>query len=156
MSYKLQKPFTEEQKIRFIVEYNHKLGLRIVDTNTALYALEINEIMENGVPVINTEYENEIIESKKQQFYNDFFATSLGYIRRKVTMKTGETKDFLSDLLPVIYLGATSGQPVNIITYKEPDFTQEYVNWEELQEHKVVTPEFLQECFAKLSTDFTG
>lgn len=138
----LLKPYTNEQRIKFVVENNHKLGYVIEETDKALLALGYSE--------------EEKIETKKAQFNNDFFLTSLGYIRRKVTMKTGETKDFLSDLLPVIYLGVTSGQPVEIITYKEPDFTQDEVNWLELQEKKIVTPEFLQECFAKLSTDFTG
>ena len=139
---KLKKPYTDEQRIKFIVENNHKLGYVIQETDKSLVAL--------------AETEEEQIEAKKEQFNNDFFLTSLGYIRRKVTMKTGETKDFLSDLLPVISLGVSSGQAVNIITYKEPDFTQDNVDWETLQEPKIVTAEFIQECFARLSSDFTG
>lgn len=80
----------------------------------------------------------------------------LGYIRRKVTMKTGETKDFLSDLLPVISMGVQSGQAVTIIAYKEPDFTQEITDWETLQEKVIVNATFIQECFNRLSVDFTG
>ena len=138
----LLKPYTNEQRIKFVVENNHKLGYLIEETETSLVAL--------------AETQEEIIEEKRKQFYNDFFYTSLGYVRRKVTMKTGETKDFLSDLLPVISLGVSNGQVVNIITYKEPDFTQENVNWERLQEVKVVTVEFINECFSRLSSDFTG
>lgn len=100
--------------------------------------------------------EEEKTQAKREQFNKDFFLTSLGYIRRKVTMKTGETKDFLSDLLPVISMGVQSGQAVTIIAYKEPDFTQDEVDWESLQEAKTVTAEFVQECFARLSSDFTG
>ena len=91
---------------------------------------------------------------RQQQFNKDFFKTSLGYIRRKVTMATGETKDFLSDLLPTISMGVQMGQPVTIITYKEPDFTQENIDWVALQEEKQVTSAFVQECFLQLSNDF--
>ena len=44
MAYKLEKPCTKEQRIKFIVEYNHKLGLKIEETDSAFYALEQNEI----------------------------------------------------------------------------------------------------------------
>lgn len=45
MSYELKKPFTEEQRIDFIVKYNHQLGLAIEETGLYLFALEENEIM---------------------------------------------------------------------------------------------------------------
>ena len=138
----LMKPYTQEQRIKFIVENNHKKGYTIKETHISLQAL--------------ADTEEEIIEAKREQFNKDFFLTSLGYIRRKVTMQTGETKDFLSDLLPVISLGVSNGQVVNIITYKEPDFTQKEVDWTTLQEVKVATVEFINECFARLSSDFTG
>ena len=57
MSYKLNKPYTEQQKINFIVQYNHNQGLRIEETDKALYALEANEIMVDGEPTIDPEYE---------------------------------------------------------------------------------------------------
>ena len=41
----LFKPYTEEQRLDFIVEYNHNQGLRIEDTEMFLFALEPNEIM---------------------------------------------------------------------------------------------------------------
>lgn len=113
-------------------------------------------IYQDGVLVLNPNYEAEQTQARQEQFNKDFFLTSLGYIRRKVTMKTGETKDFLSDLLPVISMGVQSGQAVTIIAYKEPDFTQDVTDWEALQEQKIVTPEFAQECFMRLSSDFTG
>lgn len=93
-------------------------------------------------------------EMKKVQFNKDFFKTSLGYIRRKVSMATGETKDFLSDLLPTISMGVQMGQPVTIITYNEPDFTQDVTDFTSLQEYKTVTAQFVQECFLQLSNDF--
>lgn len=111
---------------------------------------------DNGNIVINPNYEQEEIEKRRAEFLKDFFNTSLGYIRRKVSMKTGETKDFLTDLLPVISMAVSQCQQVNIITYREPDFTQEIVDWESLQEYKIATPQFIQECFNQVSTDFTG
>ncbi len=95
-------------------------------------------------------------EEKQEQFNREFFYTSLGYIRRKVNMSTGETKDFLSDLLPVISMGIQTGQTISIITYSLPDFAQEITTeyLETLQTVKNVTTEFIQECFLQLSNDF--
>ena len=154
MSYKLDKPYTDEQYADFVVEHNHNNGLNIEETETALFALEANEILVDGKVQIDPEYEAKIIAERQQQFNKDFFNTSLGYIRRKVTMATGETKDFLSDLLPTISMGVQMGQSVTIITYKEPDFTQENIDWLSLQENKEVTSAFVQECFLQLSNDF--
>lgn len=103
---------------------------------------------------INPYYEDEKAKEREEQFNKNFFNTSLGYIRRKVTMATGETKDFLSDLLPTISMGVQMGQPVQIIAYDKPDFTQEIIDWEVFQNVKTVTAEFVQECFLQLSNDF--
>lgn len=115
----------------------------------------IEETLENYV-LHNGQYltEAEVIALRKEQFNKDFFPTSLGYIRRKVSMATGETKDFLSDLLPTISMGVQMGQPVTIIAYTEPDFTKEEINWEELQTVAIVNAQFVQECFMQLSNDF--
>lgn len=99
-------------------------------------------------------WEEKQIEARKEVFTKDFFQTSLGYVRRKVSMATGETKDFLSDLLPTISMGVQMGQPVSIITYKEPDFTTDEIDWVALQEVKTVSAQFVQECFMQLSNDF--
>ena len=72
MSYELRKPITEEERMNFIVQYNHKNGLRIEDTELFLFALEPNEIMGEkeveGViipyPVINPHYEEEQAEEE--------------------------------------------------------------------------------------------
>ena len=191
MSYKLEYPYTNIEKNDFIVEYNHKQGLRIetvdnivtietviqpaiIDPETqdviqeaiieqkeenhpTYYALQPYEKLVDGEVIDNTEeYNQEQIKLKETQFNQEFFLTSLGYIRRKVSMATGETKDFLSDLLPVISMGVQSGQTVPIITYSLPDFskelTKEYL--ESLQTVKNVTAQFVQECFLQLSNDF--
>ena len=191
MSYKLEYPYTEAEKNDFIVEYNHRQGLRIesvdnivtvdyivqeeiIDPETqeviqdeiieqkeenhpTYYALQPYEKLVDGEVIDNTEeYNQEQINLKQEEFKKEFFLTSLGYIRRKVSMATGETKDFLSDLLPVISMGIQSGQTVPIITYSLPDFSQELTKeyLESLQTVKNVTAQFVQECFLQLSNDF--
>ncbi len=57
MSYKLEKPYTEKERMDFIVTYNHNQGLLIKTTENAVYALEEDEIFEDGVPVKDPDYE---------------------------------------------------------------------------------------------------
>ena len=58
MSYKLEKPYTSRQYADFIIEHNHRGGRLIKETETAVYALEDNEMMgEDGEPIINPNYE---------------------------------------------------------------------------------------------------
>lgn len=57
MSYKLLKPYTQEEKNDFIVEYSHNQSLKIEETSIALYALLPNEIMVNGEPQVDPDYE---------------------------------------------------------------------------------------------------
>lgn len=155
MSHKLQKPYTDEERADFIVTYNHQQGLNIEETDDAIFALEPWEKLVDGEVVDNTEeYEAEQAKQREEQFNKDFFDTSLGYVRRKVSMATGEVKDFLSDLLPTISIGVQLGNPVQIITYDKPDFTQEVNDWASLQNIKTVTAEFVQECFLQLNNDF--
>lgn len=117
---------------------------------TSIEETEKNYVLYNGKYLT----EEEVIELRKEQFNKDFFPTSLGYIRRKVSMATGETKDFLSDLLPTISMGVQMRQPVTIITYNKPDFTQEITDLTVLQNEQTVTAEFIKECFMQLSNDF--
>ena len=78
MAYKLEKPYTELQYADFVVEYNHNHNRKIAETSIAIYALEDNEIMKDGIPVINPNYDNEQeelanqirIEEIKQQLIN--------------------------------------------------------------------------------------
>lgn len=65
MSYKLQKPYTEEQRLDFIVEYSHSQCLLIEETETALYALEANEIIQDGKVIINPNYSVELAQEEK-------------------------------------------------------------------------------------------
>ena len=159
MAYKLEQPYTDFERADFIVEYNHKRGMLIEETEDGtLYALEKNEIMINDVPEINQNYEEELARQKENLFYQEFFQTSLGWIRREVNMKDGSKKDFLSDLLLQIKAGLELGQSVEIITYKQPDFSEDIneAYMQTLQEKKTATLEFVKECLMRTVSDFNG
>lgn len=55
--YKLDKPYTSEQKTDFIVLYNHQMNMPIEETETALYALEDNELLVNDEVIVDPDYE---------------------------------------------------------------------------------------------------
>ena len=158
MAYKLEKPYTDKQRADFIVNYNHKQGLMIEETDDALYALLANEMMQNNIPVINENYEAEVQQERAAKFKSEFFETSLGWIRRKVNMKDGSKKDFLSDMLLQIKAGIELGKTIEIITYSTPDFSQEltaeYIVT--LQQKKNATLKFIQECLLQSVADFYG
>jgi len=101
-------------------------------------------------------YEEIIVQKRKEQFEKEFFNTSLGWIRRRVTMKDGSIKDFLVDLLMPIKAGMDLGQNVELITYNTPDFTKEPTldYMESLQEIKFATFEFIRECLFQTVHDF--
>ena len=75
MCYVLEKPLTDKQRADFIVEYNHKSGLKIVDTEKYLFALEPDEIMgEKEIdeelvpyPVIDEEYETKMAQKERER-----------------------------------------------------------------------------------------
>lgn len=158
MSYKLEKPCTDVLRADFIVKYNHNQNLQIIETEDAIFALLDNEIMRNGIPTINENYTTEIARKRQDLFNKDFFSTSIGWIRRKVKMVDGSTKDFLSDMLLPIKAGLEMGQEVEIITYKEPNFehdlTEEYII--SLQERKKADLDFIKECLNQTVIDFAG
>lgn len=54
IKYRLEKPYTEEQRLNFIVTYNHNMGLYIEEHQDCLVALE------------NTKEETEKIEKQKK------------------------------------------------------------------------------------------
>ena len=124
---KLIKPYTENERINFIVEQNHRLGYEIRETETALEAWG---------------YTTEELEQQNQeQLIKEFFNTSLGYVKRKVTMANGEVRDFLFNIKPSLKIGTP------IITY----------NLDGTQNRGVaVTEEFLTECDRQAYFDFYG
>lgn len=146
---------------RYAIAYNEIMGKKEVEIDVPDYDAETGE--QTGThketiiidyPVLNPNYEQEQADKREAEFNRAFFNTSLGYVRRSVTMADGSKKDFLSDLLPVISMGVQSGMPVNILTYDKPPFDEDVTDWEEYQHQVVVTPQFIQECFLQLSNDF--
>ena len=76
MSYKLEQPYTEEERANFIVEHNHNQGLLIEETDGAIYALEPNEIMVDGEPTINPNYEEEQAQKERERIQELFMTRS--------------------------------------------------------------------------------
>ena len=97
-------------------------------------------VYSEGEIILNPNYEEEKQEQENEQFNKEFFNTSLGYVRRKVTMKDGSERNFLTDILPLLQVG------VPILTYTR-----------ELAQNKVlVTETFINECKQQLLNDFYG
>lgn len=67
MSYKLDKPYTDEQYADFVVEHNHNNGRNIEETETALFALEPNEILVDGEVQIDPDYEAKIAQAEAER-----------------------------------------------------------------------------------------
>jgi hypothetical protein len=67
MAYQLLKPYTDEQYADFVVEHNHNNGRTIEETETALYALEPNEILVDGEVQIDPDYEAKIAQAEAER-----------------------------------------------------------------------------------------
>lgn len=97
-------------------------------------------IISDGKLVENPNYAEEKQAREDAQFNKEFFNTSLGYVRRTVTMKNGSTCNFLTDILPQLVAG------IPVLTYTR-----------QLEQSKVqVTEQFIQECKQQLFVDFYG
>ena len=90
---------------------------RIKNDNDNYYFVEAGELVARAkMPII-----------RKEAFLKDFFATSLGYIRFKPTLKNGSQIDFISLLPQYKAIASISGLPAGaFIFYREPDYTQEF------------------------------
>lgn len=98
MSYELKKPYTDTQRIDFIVEYNHNLGLRIEETETALYALEAWEDIQEGIVVDNTEEYNKELEQKEKERIGHLSLTR-GDVFRGLLLAKGITKSQIKEMI---------------------------------------------------------
>ena len=96
----------------------------------------------------------EMIEIRREQFHKEFFHTSLGYIRRIVTKADGTTADFLLDYVALINKAVEENIPYPIITYIEPDFTEDVVDWTQYQVRKIANAQFILECLTQAGNDF--
>ena len=97
-----------------------------------------NYIIDNGIVREKTPEEKQAEED--DEFNRQFFNTTLGYVRRQVTMKDGSKKDFLTDILPLLVVG------VPVLVYSR-----------ELEQTRIqVTETFINECKQQLFVDFYG
>lgn len=67
MSYKLEKPFSSLDQFKFRMKYACEMGLRIADTENALYALEDSECLQDGKVIIDPEYEQKQEVKKRSE-----------------------------------------------------------------------------------------
>ena len=104
-------------------------------------------IYDDGQIILNPDYEEVKAQKRRAEFEAKFFNTSLGWVRRQVTMKNGEVKDFLTDILPLLQDG------VYVLTYTAPDFSTDA---EPTQNKVSVTELFINECKQQLLIDFYG
>lgn len=119
--------YNQDTKNKFISECNEK-------------GYKVTEDKENNTLTAYAETKEEKAERLEKQFQTQFFNTCLGYVRRQVTMKDGSTKNFLTDILPLLIEG------VEILTYDS-----------NLNQSKVtVTSQFINECKQQLLRDFYG
>lgn len=94
MSYTLQKPYTQIQKADFIVLHNHQNGRKIEETPEALYALEVDEIMQDGEPVKNPDHAAE--QASKNRNY---LIEQVNYPLKAKVAYTGVIFDYNDDEL---------------------------------------------------------
>ena len=96
MSYKLEKPYTEIERADFIVLHNHQNNRKIEETETALFALEDNEVMVDGEPQINPDYEEKQRQAEEERV-NNLTMTALDFL--KVLYSIGLTREQVHNYL---------------------------------------------------------
>lgn len=111
----LTKPYTEKEKLDFIVENNHNKGYTIEELeNGSLQAFEM----------VKTDEEKAC--ARKQEFYTQFIQTSLGNYRLqpKGYANAQQAMDVTNTMATA--LGGLTEQLTNlVIFYETPDFTKE-------------------------------
>lgn len=121
----LEKPYTENQRMDFIVEYNHNQGCEIETVE-----VETSEDEEAPQPTFQAfkmvATEDELINARKQTFYTQFIVTSLGNYRLepKGYANAQQAMDVTNTMATA--LGGLTEQLTNlVIFYETPDFTKE-------------------------------
>ena len=131
----LQKPYTEEQKINFIVDHNHIQGLKIEETETSLVALDYTR--------------DEQAQKRKEEFKRQFFEiVNVGFYRRQPKGYSSALESVNTAFNAVSIMG---NLPANTLTfYKEPDYsdptqcTEEWLVENSFKNKEMTTAEFGQ------------
>ena len=92
-------------------------------------------------------------KQRRDYWYANFFQTSLGWVRKKATMKDGTVDDFLTQDLSLLAIGLGEGAEAKVIVYATPDFTQE-IDILALQSYVDVTPQFIMDCLLEKQNEF--
>ena len=136
----LEKPYTDLQRIDFIVLYNHQLGYEIVETDEALEALGYTEDEETA--------------TREANFKSEFFEVQgFGWYRRvpKGYSSAVESMNVLFNIANVTQ-GVQAGL---IIFYETPDFSDpEQCTEEWLVQHQIVMPAMTLQEFMQLYIAF--
>lgn len=110
--------------------------------------------------VVDEEYEKAQVVIREKGFKQEFFETSLGWIRRKPTLADGTQDDFLNNDLPLFAIALQSNTPVALpVAYNLPDFTNELTDEYMISLqilNQPVTPQFIAECLQVKLKDFAG
>lgn len=132
MSYKLKKPFSQQERVDFICKYgqdcNSEFGycMQIKETENALYALEQNEIWDEAkqCPIVNEYYETELAIKREESFKDLFFEIEgYGWFRKAPKGYSSAVEAMSAAFNMVSIVGYL---PANTLTfYTEPDFTDE-------------------------------
>ena len=125
MAYKLEKPYTKEQRIDFVTQYNRKLGLSIEETDKALFALEVDEIIQDGEPIKDPNYGVvKPVLVTEEQFLQAFFEIpNYGWFRRVPRGYQSAVESVNTAFNAVNVIGSL---PEGYLTfYTKPDFTDE-------------------------------
>lgn len=117
-------------------------------------------IVQNNKIVEDPDYMDKIKNKRETGFKEQFFETSLGWIRREPTLADGTKDNFLNNNLPLFAIALTTGQTVVLpIAYQLPDFTKELTEdyMQSLQiKNQNITQQFIIECMQVKMTDFSG
>ena len=140
----LNKPYTKEQRIDFIVEQNHQLGYEIVDTEEALEAWGYSD----------AEIEEMATAQRKAEFEDKFFEVpNYGWYRKKPKGYQSAIESLSIAFNAVSILGSL---PANtLIFYTKPDFTKpEECTEEWLVQHQTFNEEMSAQVFGTFYMNF--
>ena len=128
------------------IEISEDLYTKYIADKDFLMINEEGEIQENPDYLTIKEAQ------RRAYFETHFFPTHLGYVKREVTMKNGDKKDFLTDMLTTLRVG------LPIFTYAQPDFTKEVTEADifATQQIEYADEQFIAECENQFAIDFYG
>ena len=150
--YELPEDYEEGKYI--VGEVEEEIEVPDYDEETGEQTGTHTEIITVKKLILNPNWEEEQYIRREREFNKAFFNTSLGYIRRAVTMADGSKKDFLSDLVLSIKAGLEQGLDVKILTYDKPPFDRNVEDWTIYQHTVSATPQFIMECLTQTANDF--